>query len=66
MAGENALITDVASWINYIPVSAKQIFFSDYEHIYVKGLAEEDKNNHEFFKQVFYDDAGKNYLAINT
>ena len=52
-------ITDATLWINYVPVSAKQTFFSDYEHIYVNGLAEEERNNHEFFKQVFNDDAEK-------
>ena len=50
-------ITDATLWINYKPEFAKQTFFSDYEQIYVKGLAEAERNNHESFKQIFYEGA---------
>ena len=55
-------ITDESWWINYTPVSYeenKAKFFIDYEHIYVNGLAEAEKNNQLFFKQIFYGDAEK-------
>ena len=53
-------ITDKLFWINYQPVSDKDRpvdFFADYEHIYVNSLADAEKNNEDFFKQVFYDDS---------
>ena len=53
-------ITDAALWASYQPIkeNEKQVdFFSAYENIYVQGLANAEKNNQDFFKQVFYDTA---------
>ena len=53
-------ITNKMFWIDYKPVSNKlnsTDFFIDYEYIYVQSLAEAEKSNHEFFKQIFYNDA---------
>ena len=53
-------ITDNSFWKNYQPVSGNNRpadFFTDYEHIYVNSLADAEKNNQDFFKQVFYEDA---------
>ena len=55
-------ITNKMFWIDYKPVSNKlnsTDFFIDYEYIYVQSLAEAEKSNHEFFKQIFYNDAEK-------
>ncbi|MEP7109813.1 MAG: tryptophan 2,3-dioxygenase family protein [Ferruginibacter sp.] len=53
-------INDHAYWTNYQPVSGNHqspIFWNDYEYIYVNSLAEEEKNNEAFFKQIFNDDS---------
>ncbi|MEO5891550.1 MAG: tryptophan 2,3-dioxygenase family protein [Ferruginibacter sp.] len=53
-------INDNAFWVNYQPVSGNHqspVFWTDYEHIYVASLAEEEKNNDAYFKQVFNPDA---------
>jgi len=45
-------------WKNYKPVAGSDQplhFFKEYEQIYVAGLADAEKNNESFFKQVFYD-----------
>lgn len=55
-------ITDNTYRINYTPVSQKESssqFFTDYEDIYIKSLAEAEKNNEVFFKQIFYGDTEK-------
>ena len=47
-------------WINYKPVSGGDQplhFFKEYEQIYIAGLADAEKNNEVFFKQIFYDTA---------
>ena len=52
-------INDNAYWINYQPVSGNHqspIFWNDYEFIYVNSLAEAEKNNEVFFKQIFNED----------
>ena len=51
-------INDNAYWTNYQPVSGNHqppIFWNDYEYIYVNSLAEAEKNNEAFFKQIFND-----------
>ena len=52
-------ITDPSLWINYQPAQKDNYppdFFKDYEFIYVNSLADAEKNNSVFFKQVFYDE----------
>ncbi len=47
-------------WINYKQVSGNNQslnFFTDYEHLYLGSLADAEKNNAAFFKQIFYDSA---------
>lgn len=39
----------------YQELTNHYIFFKEYEQIYVAGLADVEKNNEAFFKQVFYD-----------
>ncbi|MEO7767864.1 MAG: tryptophan 2,3-dioxygenase family protein, partial [Ferruginibacter sp.] len=49
-------INDNAFWTNYHPVSGNThspVFWNDYEYIYTNSLAEAEKNNEAFFKQVF-------------
>ena len=52
-------INDNAYWTNYQPISGNHqspIFWNDYEFIYVNSLAEAEKNNEVFFKQIFNED----------
>ena len=51
-------ITGESSDINYQQVSGSKEpdFFTEYEHIYINSLAEAEKNNAIFFKQIFYGD----------
>ena len=51
-------INEESLWKNYHSISGNKtapVFFSDYEHIYVNSLAEAEKNNETFFKNVFND-----------
>ena len=52
-------INDNAYWTNYQPISGNHqapVFWNDYEFIYVNSLAEAEKNNEVFFKQIFNED----------
>ncbi|MEO6546521.1 MAG: tryptophan 2,3-dioxygenase family protein [Ferruginibacter sp.] len=52
-------INDNANWTKYEPVSRNTdspVFWSEYEYIYVNSLAEAEKANEVFFKQVFNDE----------
>ena len=54
-------INEETYWKNYQPVSGNlhsPIFWNDYEYIYVNSLADAEKNNELFFKNIF-DDAIK-------
>jgi tryptophan 2,3-dioxygenase len=56
-------INDNAYWVNYQPISGNHqspIFWNDYEYIYVNSLADAEKNNETFFKQIFNDDSAGN------
>jgi len=53
-------INDNAYWTNYQPISGNPqspVFWNDYEYIYVNSLAEAEKNNQLFFKQIFNGEA---------
>ncbi|MEO6730167.1 MAG: tryptophan 2,3-dioxygenase family protein [Ferruginibacter sp.] len=62
-------INDNAYWIKYSPVSGNHhapIFWNDYEYIYVNSLADGEKNNAAFFKQIFNDDAPANGRSLSA
>jgi tryptophan 2,3-dioxygenase len=49
-------INEESYWTNYQSISGDTntpVFWSDYEHIYVNGLVEGEKNNEKFFKEIF-------------
>ena len=49
-------INEASFWTNYNAISGKKenpVFWNDYEHLYISSLAEGEKNNAEFFKDVF-------------
>lgn len=49
-------INDDAYWKNYQPVSGNYnspVFWNDYQYIYVNSLADAEKNNELFFKEIF-------------
>jgi tryptophan 2,3-dioxygenase len=49
-------INEEKYWVNYIAISGekeKPVFWSDYEHIYINSLADGEKNNATFFKEIF-------------
>ena len=51
-------INEEGYWKNYQPVSGNRqspIFWNDYEYIYVNSLADAEKNNEAFFKNIFDD-----------
>ncbi|MBC7888004.1 MAG: tryptophan 2,3-dioxygenase [Ferruginibacter sp.] len=53
-------INDNAYWTTYHPISGNYqspIFWNDYEYIYVNSLAEAEKTNEVFFKQIFNDNS---------
>ncbi len=45
---------EVELWKNYSSLTGKN-FWDDYENIYVTSLADAEKNNEEFFKNIFSD-----------
>ena len=62
-------VNDNAYWQNYHPVSGNHqapIFWNDYEYIYVNSLAEAEKSNELFFKQVFNDMAGTSGRSLSA
>ncbi|MBK7884181.1 MAG: tryptophan 2,3-dioxygenase [Chitinophagaceae bacterium] len=49
-------INEPSFWVNYNSISGKKenpVFWNDYEHIYINSLAEGEKNNETFFKEIF-------------
>jgi tryptophan 2,3-dioxygenase len=53
-------LEDDTLWINNKPEAEDDkplYFFKDYEQIYIAGLVDGEKNNEDFFKQIFYDDS---------
>ncbi|MEP7141954.1 MAG: tryptophan 2,3-dioxygenase family protein [Ferruginibacter sp.] len=62
-------INDHAYWRNYQPISGNHqspIFWNDYEFIYVNSLAEEEKNNEAFFKQIFNNGLSGNDRSLSA
>lgn len=56
-------------WKTYISTSGakeKPIFWSDYEYIYINSLAAAEKNNEDFFEQVFNDKENKSVRRLST
>ena len=52
-------INEDVYWKNYHPLSGNvlsPVFWNDYEYIYVNSLAEAEKNNEAFFKNIFNDE----------
>jgi tryptophan 2,3-dioxygenase len=62
-------INDNVYWTNYQPISGNHqspIFWNDYEFIYVNSLADAEKNNESFFKQIFNNEPVSNDRLLSA
>jgi len=48
----------INTWLERMPFLTED-FWKEYEHVYVSSLAEAEKSNEEFFKNIFNDDENK-------
>jgi tryptophan 2,3-dioxygenase len=61
-------INDNNYWEDYHPISGNYnspIFWNDYEYIYVNSLAPAEKNNEQFFKNIFNDGQDEGYRQLS-
>ncbi len=62
-------INEEKYWLHYTPASGQKeqpVFWSDYEYVYVNSLADAEKTNSQYFKEIFNSDNTNNDRQLSA